>query len=243
MSTTTLTTPPTTTNRLTIEDRVTVPSLPVDGPRVSVVIPTLNEAPNLPAVVDRLPVGIWQLIIVDGRSTDDTIDVARRLRPDATIVTETRKGKGIALQTGFAAATGDIIVMLDADGSTDPAEIPLFVEALTNGADFAKGSRFLPGAGSSDITPLRRLGNTVLCAIANLGWGSRYHQSADALPVHPPFPVSHIVASRSNFSSLPHTLGLDWPKHCHCVQQLPQNAGCILSWTASVFASIFVPTT
>jgi glycosyltransferase involved in cell wall biosynthesis len=125
-------------------------------------------------VFDRLPVGIWQLIIVDGRSTDDTIDVARRLRPDATIVTETRKGKGIALQTGFAAATGDIIVMLDADGSTDPAEIPLFVEALTNGADFAKGSRFLPGAGSSDITPLRRLGNTVLCAIANLGWGSRY---------------------------------------------------------------------
>ena len=56
------------------------------------------------------------------------------------------RGKGNALACGFAAATGDIIVMLDADGSTDPAEIPLFVAALLAGNDFAKGSRFAPAA-------------------------------------------------------------------------------------------------
>jgi glycosyltransferase involved in cell wall biosynthesis len=109
--------------------------LPVPDPRVSVVIPTLNEAANLPDVFARLPDDLWELIVVDGRSGDDTVGVAERLRPDAQIVLEMRRGKGAALAAGFAAATGDIIVMLDADGSTDPAEIPRFVEALVAGVD------------------------------------------------------------------------------------------------------------
>ena len=96
------------------------------------------------------------MILVDGGSTDGTADVARELVPDITVIGQTRKGKGNALACGFAAATGDFIVMLDADGSTDPAEIPRFVDALKHGADFAKGSRFMPGAGSSDISRLRR---------------------------------------------------------------------------------------
>lgn len=80
------------------------------------------------------------------------------------MVLQTWIGKGNALACGFAAATGDIIVMIDADGSTDPAEIPRFIAALTSGADFVKGSRFTraDGAGSSDITMLRRLGNRAL---------------------------------------------------------------------------------
>ena len=144
------------------------------GPRVSVVIPTLNEARNLPHVFTDLPAGLHEVIIVDGYSQDDTLAVARRLRPDARIVMQTRRGKGNALACGFAAATGDIIVMIDADGSTDPAEIPSFVAALTAGADFAKGSRFAPGAGSSDITPLRRLGNRALGMVVNAMFGTRY---------------------------------------------------------------------
>jgi glycosyltransferase involved in cell wall biosynthesis len=78
------------------------------------------------------------------------------------------------LACGFAACTGDIVVMLDADGSTDPAEIPLFLAPLLDGADFAKGSRFLPGGGSSDITRLRRIGNYGLCAIVNRLFRTRY---------------------------------------------------------------------
>ena len=143
-------------------------------PRVSVVVPTLNEAKNLQHVLAKLPDDIHELIVVDGHSVDDTVAVARQLRPDAVIVEQTRKGKGNALACGFAVATGDIIVTLDADGSADPSEIPRFIEALTAGADFAKGSRFLAGGGSSDITRIRALGNRALCLFVNVLYGTRY---------------------------------------------------------------------
>ena len=142
--------------------------------RVSVVIPTLNEAENLPHVLPRLPDGLHEVIVVDGRSTDGTVEVARRLRPDVRIVMQDGKGKGNALAAGFAAATGDIFVMLDADGSTDASEIPRFVSALCNGADFVKGSRFAQGGASSDITFTRRLGNRGLNALVNALYGTSY---------------------------------------------------------------------
>lgn len=142
--------------------------------RVSVVIPALNEARNLPHVFARLPQEVHEVIVVDGHSVDDTISVARQLRPDVRIVLQSRRGKGNALACGFAAATGDVIAMLDADGSTDPGEIPRFVAALAAGAEFAKGTRFAPGGGSDDITRLRALGNRALVAFANLCLGARY---------------------------------------------------------------------
>jgi glycosyltransferase involved in cell wall biosynthesis len=144
------------------------------GVRVSVVIPTLNEEENLPSVLARLPRGLYELIIVDGRSTDKTVAVARRLRPDARIVMQTGRGKGNALAAGFEVCTGDIVVMLDADGSTDAAEIPRFVAALCNGADFVKGSRFAQGGASSDITAMRRLGNRVLSGLVNTLYRTSY---------------------------------------------------------------------
>jgi glycosyltransferase involved in cell wall biosynthesis len=143
-------------------------------PRVSVVIPTMNEARNLPHVFSRLPPDVHEVIVVDGHSVDDTIAVARQLRPDVRVVLQTRRGKGNALACGFEAATVDFIAMVDADGSADPTEIPKFVEALLSGADFAKGTRFAAGGGSSDITRLRRLGNRALGAVVNLSYGTNY---------------------------------------------------------------------
>ena len=143
-------------------------------PSVSVVIPTLNEARNIPHVFERIPEDIHQVIIVDGRSTDDTVAVARSLRPDVCVVSQTRKGKGNALACGFEAATGDVIAMIDADGSADPGEIPSFVAALQEGADFAKGTRFLPGGGSADITRLRAQGNHMLTTFFNLCYHRKY---------------------------------------------------------------------
>ena len=137
-------------------------------PRVSVVIPTLNEARNLPHVFAKLPSSLHEVIIVDGHSVDDTVAVACQLRPGVRIIRQNRRGKGNALACGFEAATGDIVAMVDADGSADPAEIPLFVQALLDGADFAKGTRFAAGGGSCDITRLRRLGNRVLSALVNV---------------------------------------------------------------------------
>jgi glycosyltransferase involved in cell wall biosynthesis len=151
--------------------------------RVSVVIPTLNEAENLPLVLPRIPAWVAEVVLVDGNSTDGTPDAAhsfweqfrrRQDDPRLQVVMQKKKGKGEALRTGFAAANGDIIVMLDADGSTDPAEIPRFVGMLLSGSDFAKGSRFLQGGGTSDMPLYRKLGNWSFVALVRLLFGGQY---------------------------------------------------------------------
>jgi DNA-binding response OmpR family regulator/glycosyltransferase involved in cell wall biosynthesis len=144
------------------------------APTVSVVVPTLNEADNLPEVLPWIPDWVDEVVLVDGHSTDGTVEVALSLRPDIKIIMQKGKGKGNALIAGFTAATGDIIVMLDADGSTDPAEIPAFVGALMAGADFAKGSRFLQGGGTIDMPLYRQLGNIGFVLVIRLLFGGKY---------------------------------------------------------------------
>ena len=114
------------------------------------------------------------MILVDGGSVDGTVQAARRALPGIITVLQTRRGKGNALAAGFARVTGDIVVMFDADGSADPAEIVRFVDALKAGADFAKGSRYTAGGGSADITRIRHFGNRFLNAVFNLGFRTRY---------------------------------------------------------------------
>jgi glycosyltransferase involved in cell wall biosynthesis len=141
---------------------------------ISVVIPAVNEAANLPHILTRIPAIVDEVVLVDGSSVDDTIAVARKIRPDIRVVLQDGRGKGNALACGFAAASGDIIVMLDADGSTNPAEIPLFLAPLLAGQDFAKGSRFMAGGDSADITPIRLAGNRFLATVVNVLFRTRY---------------------------------------------------------------------
>jgi Glycosyl transferase family 2 len=146
-------------------------------PAVSVVVPTRNEARNLEIILPALAAvrpAVHEIIVVDGNSTDGSLEVARRVLPSVRTITQTRKGKGNAMACGFGAVTGDVVVMFDADGSADPAEIPRFVEALVAGADFAKGSRFAAGGGSDDITLLRKTGNFGLNGVANALFGTSY---------------------------------------------------------------------
>ena len=143
-------------------------------PKVSVVMPTLNEAANLVHVLPKLPNWIHEIIIVDGRSTDDTVSVARRIRPDARIVMERRRGKGAALRAGFKHATGDVILIIDADGSMNPDEMILLFGALLAGADLAKGSRFIEGGGSADLSVVRAFGNWALTAAVRLLYRCRF---------------------------------------------------------------------
>ncbi len=143
-------------------------------PSVTVVIPARNEARNLAHVFGTIPSWVDEIVLVDGHSTDDTVATAQKLHPAVKIVHQDGYGKGGALQAGFAVAQGEIIVMMDADGSSDGSEIPRFIAALTTGADFAKGSRFTNGGGSDDITFYRRLGNKFLSALVNGFFGTRY---------------------------------------------------------------------
>lgn len=142
-------------------------------PRVSVVIPARNEARNLEIILPMLP-PVYEVILVDGNSVDDTIATAQRLMPSIKVVQQTRKGKGNALACGFEAVTGDVVVMFDADCSADAAEIPRFVQALVDGADVAKGTRYSLGGGSDDITIVRSLGNRGLNLISNVLLRAKY---------------------------------------------------------------------
>ncbi len=157
-------------------------AVPYSGPdrrrerktKISVVVPAMNEEKNIGQVLRELPKDLHEVILVDGNSEDGTIEMARSACPTIRVLVQSGRGKGDALRTGFAAVTGNLVVMLDADGSAKPSEIPRFVEALEAGADFAKGSRFLPGGGSTDLTRLRSLGNACLSGAANLLHGTRF---------------------------------------------------------------------
>ena len=144
------------------------------APRVSAVVPTLNEERNIGWVLERLPASVGEVVVVDGRSTDATVERALSVRPDTRIVLEPRRGKGAALRAGFAAATGDIVVMLDADGSMEPAEIPRFLPLFDQGYDVVKGSRFMVDGGTADISRLRSLGNLGLLGVTNRVYRARF---------------------------------------------------------------------
>jgi glycosyltransferase involved in cell wall biosynthesis len=139
--------------------------------RVSVVIPAYNEAENLRWLLPQLA-NVDEVIVVDGESPDGTGDIVRELCPHATVVRQRPRGKGAALRAGFAAATGDVIVMIDADGSMDPLEIESFVTLIARGFDIVKGSRHSCGGGSEDLTFIRSAGNRLFVRLANLLYGT-----------------------------------------------------------------------
>jgi glycosyltransferase involved in cell wall biosynthesis len=143
---------------------------------VSIAIPTMNEAANLPYVLPRIPAlpEIIEVILVDGGSTDDTVEVARACLPSIRIVRQGGKGKSDAVRCGVQEAAGEFVLTMDADGSHDPADIPRFIEGARAGYDLVKGARYLPGGGSFDDTRLRRTLVWITDRVANTLWGTRF---------------------------------------------------------------------
>lgn len=142
-------------------------------PRVTVLIFTLNEEATISHVLSRVPSWVDEVILVDGHSTDNTVDIARQGRPDIHVLYQPGKGKGEALRHGIQKASGDIIVTLDADGQTDPEEMPKFIEPLLSGYDWVKGSRLAYGR-PLNMSWRRWFGNKVLAITSNILHGTRY---------------------------------------------------------------------
>lgn len=146
---------------------------PKNYPSITVLICTLNEGDNLPHFLPKIPEWVDEILVVDGHSTDNTVEVAKRMRPEIKVLYQPGKGKGDALRYGIKHASGDIIVTLDADKATDPEEMPKFIEPLLNGYDFAKGSRFLHGFPQNK--PWHRiLGNWLITITFNILFLRRY---------------------------------------------------------------------
>jgi glycosyltransferase involved in cell wall biosynthesis len=143
-------------------------------PKLTVIIPTYNEENNIESVLSGLPDMVDEVLIVDGNSSDNTVKKVRELLPEANILFQPGKGKGDALRHGFNNAQGDIIVTIDADGSMDPAEIPVFIEPILNGFDYVKGSRFLPQGGTTDMVWYRKLANRMFVVLVNILYGGNY---------------------------------------------------------------------
>lgn len=142
--------------------------------RISIVIPTLNEGPNIKNVFSNIPEFVDEILVVDGNSTDGTREEIKKYRKDAKIIIENRRGKGQALKTGFENVSGDIVVIMDADGSHDTREMPGLLEPVLDGYDVSHGSRLIPGGGSADFTPFRRFGNNIFVSLVNYMYGSQY---------------------------------------------------------------------
>ena len=154
----------------------TTQSSPLLLPSIVVLIPSLNEAGSIGDVLKEVQANLSkesEIIVVDN-STDDTPIVAAG--HGARVLTQAGQGKGDALRLGFAnSGKSDIILMMDADGSMRAEEIPILIRALeTEGVDVAKGSRFLSGGGSTDLSRIRRIGNKLFISMVNFFWHGQY---------------------------------------------------------------------
>ncbi len=146
-----------------------------DAPKISVIVPTRNEAANLLPVLEGVVPFADELLVIDGHSVDGTRDIAAAC--GARVVLDDGRGKGAAIRRGIQEATGDILVFVDADGSHDPADIPALVAPILAGyADHVSGSRMLGGSDELHATIqqfVRLFGSQVITLSVNYTLGVR----------------------------------------------------------------------
>ena len=135
----------------------------------------MNEEKNIARVIRELKfIGFSNILVIDGNSNDKTVKIARKL--GVTVIRQNGKGKGNALRQAFSydGLDGNVVVIMDADGSMNPKEVFSYIEALKYGVDMVKGSRFMPGGRSEDMTFIRRIGNSLFVLMTNLLCSTNY---------------------------------------------------------------------
>lgn len=154
--------------------------LPRTGPdghtyRISVIVPTRNEADNIRPVLAWAAAYADELLVVDGHSTDETRQIAAEY--GARVLLDSKRGKGDAIRLGIAQATGDLLVFIDADGSHDPRDIPALVKPIVDAvADHVSGSRMLGGSDELHATIhqfVRLFGSQIITLSVNYTQGIR----------------------------------------------------------------------
>lgn len=143
---------------------------------VSIVIPTKNEAENLKIVLPRIKKtdDICEIVLLDARSTDDTVTVAKDIIADIKVYYQKNKGKGDAINCAAEQVKGDYFLILDSDGSMRPEEINNFIEKAKEGYELVKGSRFIPGGAVEEQDILRRAIVSTANSVANFCWGTKF---------------------------------------------------------------------
>lgn len=146
-------------------------SNPLSAPTISLIIPALNEAACLPALLAEVPRDLlYEIIVVDNGSTDETAAVARTA--GARVVSEPQRGYGAACAAGVAAATGEILVFMDGDGSFVPQELTRLVAPMVAGAaDLVLGSRMGRGMVAGAMPPHQRFGNVLVAWLVRRFYG------------------------------------------------------------------------
>lgn len=134
---------------------------------ISLIIPTKNEAKNLPQILSNIPEWIDETIVVDANSSDGTFNIASSHKKVQVTIKQKSLGKGAAVSAGLDVAKCNLVAIADADGSMNLSELSKFVEAFPE-CQIAKGSRYLDGGGSRDLTFVRSIGNRILTKLSNL---------------------------------------------------------------------------
>ena len=159
-------------NGFTLPGSDVLSSIEVPPPKVEMIIPTINEEKTINLVIDKALKFVGSILVIDGGSTDNTVETAKEM--GAKIVHQNSRGKGLALREAFEHVDGEIVVLLDGDGSMSPEEIPLFVKQIDAGADVVKGSRFMVEGGSEDISRIRKFGNAFFLFLVNMIYGTNF---------------------------------------------------------------------
>jgi len=188
------------------------------GQGVTVVIPTKNELENLKRLLPTIPDFVDEVLVIDGYSIDGTSEFANDSRYVTKVLMQKAPGKGSALCLGVQMASFKNIICIDADGSMSTLEFPKLLDPMIDSnIDVIKGSRYLPGAGSEDLSLFRSLGNRGLLLIAKLLYKCKWTELAygyfgltqDAVKKLDLFEFESKVPSRWIFKNLAYGQGFE----------------------------------